>query len=212
MKTDFPVYVLICEGPNPRRKSILAEIQRVFGRDPIIVEGVHKDAPDFETRVAPHNDYIPKGMVACATAHREIMRQIVDARHPFALVLEDDARLLGSAKDFALTFAELNYFTWDWVQFKAPFDIDWDKFTPYPDAIKFRHTQRAAHLPITAVCYGVSQTGAEKILKRLSPITQPNDHIIAECQAAHGYMGPILATCDFGAPSIILAAPETDPT
>lgn len=201
--STFPIYVLICEGPNPRRERVLAEIERVFGRPPIVVEGLSKNAPDFQTRAAPHDAALPPGVVACAHGHRVTMQAILDAGHPFALVLEDDVQILGTAKEFARAFAELKWRRWDWIQFKGPYNASWDVFTPHPDSFMLHGIQRARHLPMTTLCYGVSRDGAQKILDRLTPITCPVDHITSQCRLAHAFKGPALATCTTETPSLI---------
>ena len=203
----FPIYILVCEGENPRRDHVLGQVRHAFGREAIVVNGVHKDAPDFSARTCAVRNYHQRGQIACATGHLEMLALFILSEAPYALICEDDVKFTGFDEEFQVSFLEAETLAageWDWIQFKEKFPGGWDTLALKDGGVSGHYIHQADRLPCTTICYGVSRKGAAKMMARLIPLTKSIDEFNTFHPEDTVFQGPFLATANFGFESIIL--------
>ena len=114
-------YVLTIEPPGgPRRSSIAQQLETV-AFPWTFFEGVRRDDAALQGLYSPfRNALLSKRSVtpselACYASHRAIWRQVVLSGEPYALVLEDDARIIDRAA-LASALAEVERGDFDLVK------------------------------------------------------------------------------------------------
>jgi len=215
---SLPVYVLVCDTIDKKRRGVVDRVKETFGYAPHIVQGLSKLDPNFSKHACSVNAKglaLGSGQVACATGHIKMLLEFVSSKAPYALILEDDALFTHPASAFHKVFSDLEthaYGLWDWVHFGGK-DTS-GKATLYPeDHPKYKvagECVRAELLPWGSWCYGVSRKGAITLLTRVIPLYSPYDTYLRWCGRDFGFQAPRLAKHDDSGPSLILW-PEPKP-
>jgi len=133
------------------------------------VEGVRTDAPVVKTLYSPWKNLLfqkrslSPAEIACYAGHRAIWEKIVSRNEPYAVVFEDDAKIVDNDK-FAQALSDITSGQFDLVKL---FDLR-------PKSIvmrsSFRSTALVVHKMVAAstCCYVISREAASRLLSRQS--------------------------------------------
>ena len=144
-----------------------------------------------------------KGQIGCYLAHMNAWRRIVEEDLDYAVVLEDDVKIL---EDFpaALKFLDENFGSWDFVRIAENSKmkkIFAEKKYEYFSFVQY------INLPGGATGYAISKASAKKLLDNLIPFGMPVD---VNIQYYYKYgvrvdslRPPIISNCEFGENSVL---------
>jgi GR25 family glycosyltransferase involved in LPS biosynthesis len=144
------------------------------------------------------------GEIGCSLSHIGIFEKIVKNKYPYALVLEDDAKLLCDPSIFKteinklLTEIPKNFYILSLFQHK---DLTHNKaYNNYIQrSMVGEHLYRIHELTYGTVAYIISYEGAINMLQKLYPISYPIDYALSrECYfKTRGYVSkkPLIDVC-----------------
>jgi len=180
----LPVFVISLESESARRNMIAAHLAE-RGLDFSFFNAVDGRAmdvlahPDYDStrRRRAHGRDLKPGELGCLLSHRAVYQHIVDQGLPFALILEDDARLASETQSVLEALLAKN----------IPFDLI--RLLGSPKVARKTHRKilklygdfwlvRLLTTPGGAHATLVSQEGARKLLKHLARFAFPIDTIL----------------------------------
>ncbi len=183
----LPTYVISLPEEKARHEHIAAHLKE-RGFAPTFVDGIDMrgsnvlDHPayDFARRRAAHGRDLKSGELGCFLAHRVALQQMIDDAHPFALILEDDAKLHENTLAALQNLINKNI-DFDLIRLLGSDKVNngkHRKITPlYKDhtLVRLRTAYGGAHATLYA------RKGAEKLLTTTQRFAFPWDTALGRC-------------------------------
>lgn len=186
---SLPVYCISLTRAWRRRAIVARQVARLGLRRFEFVDAVDSSSFTVESAIGDglynetesrkwHRNGLTKNEIACSLSHAECYRRIVDAEHPLALVLEDDA-LFHSGRLKRLERADLP--PWADIVFLNSFLA-----TPTPrDRISARVFADTSYNG-SGAAYIVTQHAAKRLLAEAIPVIHAADGLLGRALAWDG--------------------------
>ena len=174
----FPIYVITLDRNSPRARSIKSHLDSV-GVSYEFYEGVNGKNLDpkyvseiCDMEVTPHS-----GTIGCYLSHVRLYELILERGHPYALILEDDARvseILLHAQKVGLQDTDFDYCFIDCDPHNSAGPVFYDKNSKAPFTDKI-YSYLLSSGPQTLHAYVITAEGAARRLEAKFPIKEPVD-------------------------------------
>lgn len=169
----IPTFFINLDRDIDRRASIEASCKAAGLEAERIPAILGRDLPDWATQFFPPSP-LTAAEVGCYASHIKTWRTILDRQLPYALVLEDDARVAPDTVDtIRLALRELPA-DWDYVHFEPVTPKRQLPFKPIRDLGNGRMLIRHMRIPTGTTGYLITRTGASKLVIE-RPRTMPVD-------------------------------------
>jgi glycosyl transferase, family 25 len=155
----LPVLYINLEDDAERR----AHIERELAQRELKPIRVRAFEPHFAPCGGAFADTLSPGEIACYASHMKAWNTLLVSRYPYALVLEDDARVPPNLADLVEAIVEALPQRWDLVHF---YDNEGRPARPLTPLGNGRKLVRYSRAPAGCVAYLISRSGAQKLSRQ----------------------------------------------
>jgi glycosyl transferase family 25 len=178
-RNDYDCYLINLEKNTDRLKTFTTYYSNsdlnseTFNK----VKAIYGKYIDYSSFISPKVELnMTPGMVGCFLSHLEVYKKIINGDKPYALIFEDDARMIRNIQKSVIEIIP-QFFPSDWDIILLGYDISnpvHHEIVKYPNYIKL-HGFYGTH------AYLITKSGAEKLLELVKiPFTNQIDHVMGE--------------------------------